>query len=56
LNAIYRHLNKKRDSSSMKWSVVDRWPIHKGLVKVSPPLPTTYICRFSVSKFSALLG
>lgn len=33
LNAIYKHFNKKGGSSSMKWSVVDRWPIHKGLVK-----------------------
>jgi len=34
LNAIYRyykHLNKK---PSMKWSAIDRWPTHPGLVEV----------------------
>ena len=35
LNAIYKHFNKKASGgSTMKWSVIDRWPIHKGLVKV----------------------
>lgn len=34
LNAIYKHFNKKGGSGKMKWSVIDRWPIHKGLVKV----------------------
>ena len=41
LNAIYKHFNKKGGSSSMKWSVVDRWPIHKGLVKVGACVFTT---------------
>lgn len=36
LNGIYRHLEKtKRLSSGMRWSVIDRWPVHKGLVQVS---------------------
>lgn len=35
LNAIYRYLNKtNRLSSTMKWSVIDRWPVHEGLIKV----------------------
>lgn len=34
LNAIYRHVSKKANSP-MKWSVIDRWPVHPGLVKVS---------------------
>ena len=34
LNAIYRHYKQKGESPSMKWSVIDRWPTHPGLVKV----------------------
>ena len=33
LNAIYRH--QKKNSSKMAWSVIDRWPIHRGLIQVS---------------------
>ena len=33
LNAIYKHLNKK--GTALKWSVIDRWPIHRGLIQVS---------------------
>lgn len=31
LNAIYRHLNGK--SSKIKWTAIDRWPTHPGLIK-----------------------
>ena len=34
LNAIYRHYKQKGENPSMKWSVIDRWPTHPGLVKV----------------------
>lgn len=35
LNEVYRHLSKMgRLSDSVKWSVIDRWPVHKGLVQV----------------------
>ena len=36
LNAIYRYLHKSNrlSSSPMKWSAIDRWPVHKGLIKV----------------------
>lgn len=35
LNAIYRYIEKSSHlKSDMKWSVIDRWPVHKGLVKV----------------------
>lgn len=34
LNAIYRYIEKSSHlKSDMKWSVIDRWPVHKGLVK-----------------------
>ena len=33
LNAIYRH--QRKSLAKMTWSVIDRWPIHKGLVQVS---------------------
>lgn len=35
LNAIYRHLGKtdRLKSSSITWSTIDRWPVHKGLIK-----------------------
>ncbi|XP_003385484.1 PREDICTED: ferrochelatase, mitochondrial-like [Amphimedon queenslandica] len=34
LNAIYRYIEKSSHlKSAMKWSVIDRWPVHKGLVK-----------------------
>jgi len=36
LNAIYRH--QRKGLSKMTWSVIDRWPIHKGLVQVSTSL------------------
>lgn len=32
LNAIYRHC-KKSPASKLNWSVIDRWPIHPGLIK-----------------------
>ncbi|XP_065885930.1 ferrochelatase, mitochondrial-like [Dysidea avara] len=31
LNAIYRYVNKK--PSKIRWSTIDRWPTHPGLVK-----------------------
>ena len=34
LNAIYRHYKEKGYGPPMKWSVIDRWPTHPGLVKV----------------------
>ncbi|KAJ7393853.1 hypothetical protein OS493_003520 [Desmophyllum pertusum] len=33
LNAIYRHYKQKGENPRMKWSVIDRWPTHPGLVK-----------------------
>lgn len=34
-NQIYRHLSKIGGlSGPMQWSVIDRWPVHSGLVKV----------------------
>lgn len=32
LNAIFKHY-QLRKSSAMRWSVIDRWPTHEGLVK-----------------------
>ena len=32
INAVVRHVESK--STSMRWSVIDRWPTHPGLVKV----------------------
>nr|XP_002128123.1 ferrochelatase, mitochondrial [Ciona intestinalis] len=34
LNAIFRHYKRNpNDVSAMKWSVIDRWPTHSGLVE-----------------------
>jgi len=33
LNAIYRHYKQKGVNPPMKWSVIDRWPTHPGLVQ-----------------------
>ncbi|XP_068711456.1 ferrochelatase, mitochondrial-like isoform X1 [Montipora capricornis] len=33
LNAIYKHYKEKGYNPPMKWSVIDRWPTHPGLVK-----------------------
>lgn len=33
LNAIYKHYLQRKQSSNLRWSVIDRWPVHKGLVK-----------------------
>lgn len=32
LNSIYRHY-QKNGGSKMKWSVIDRWPVHSGLTQ-----------------------
>lgn len=34
LNAIYRHYKQKGEKPGIKWSVIDRWPTHPGLVQV----------------------
>lgn len=34
LNAIYRHYKALNKSPSVKWSVIDRWGTHPGLVEV----------------------
>ena len=34
LNAIYRFYKKRNMESNVKWSVIDRWPTHPGLVEV----------------------
>ncbi|CAI8026534.1 Ferrochelatase, mitochondrial [Geodia barretti] len=35
LNQVYRHLSKVGAlSGPMQWSIIDRWPVHKGLVQV----------------------
>lgn len=33
LNAIYRHYQQKGAVPAIKWSVIDRWPTHPGLVQ-----------------------
>ncbi|XP_046858061.1 ferrochelatase, mitochondrial-like [Xenia sp. Carnegie-2017] len=33
LNAIYRFYKKRNLNSNVKWSVIDRWPTHHGLVE-----------------------
>ncbi|KAK0052786.1 ferrochelatase mitochondrial [Biomphalaria pfeifferi] len=33
LNSIFRYYNKKGNPGNMVWSVIDRWPIHSGLVQ-----------------------
>uniref|UniRef100_A0A8C4R902 Ferrochelatase n=1 Tax=Eptatretus burgeri TaxID=7764 RepID=A0A8C4R902_EPTBU len=33
LNAIYRHYASRGNPPAMKWSVIDRWPTHSGLVE-----------------------
>lgn len=32
INAIYRFYKNRSTGSNLKWSVIDRWPIHDGLV------------------------
>ncbi|XP_064645736.1 ferrochelatase, mitochondrial-like isoform X2 [Lineus longissimus] len=33
LNAIFRHYKKRKESTDMIWSVIDRWPTHPGMVQ-----------------------
>jgi len=33
LNAMYKFYNKRAAPSNLKWSVIDRWPTHPGLVE-----------------------
>jgi len=34
LNELHRHIRKNTsDAASIQWSVIDRWPVHPGLVK-----------------------
>ena len=35
LNAIYKHYKQRGQESNLKWSVIDRWPVHEGLITVS---------------------
>ena len=36
LNQVYRHLSTVgRLSDQVKWSVIDRWPVHRGLIQVT---------------------
>ena len=32
MNAIYRYYNELNKPKSMKWSVIDRWSTHAGLI------------------------
>lgn len=32
LNAIYKYYSQQKRSSGMRWSVIDRWPTHGGLI------------------------
>jgi protoheme ferro-lyase len=34
LNVIYNFYKKRNMESNVKWSVIDRWPTHPGLVEV----------------------
>ena len=33
LNELHRHIRKMDPEGEIKWSVIDRWPTHPGLVK-----------------------
>lgn len=33
LNAIYRYCKKNKESK-LKWSFIDRWPLHSGFIEV----------------------
>ena len=33
MTAIYQHYSQRPTESNMKWSVIDRWPTNKGLIK-----------------------
>lgn len=37
LNAIYQYFNKASKPGQMKWSIIDRWPTHTGLIDVCEP-------------------
>ena len=44
LNQVYRHLSKVGAlSGPMQWSIIDRWPVHKGLVQVKDYIILYYI-------------
>lgn len=46
LNQVYRHLSKmSRLSDPTTWSVIDRWPVHNGLIQV-PYVYKLYIILF----------
>lgn len=33
LNELHRHIRKMDPQGKIKWSVIDRWPVHPGLIK-----------------------
>ncbi|EDO40867.1 predicted protein [Nematostella vectensis] len=33
INAIYKYYKQRQGNSSLKWSAIDRWPTHPGLIK-----------------------
>ncbi|XP_050397088.1 ferrochelatase, mitochondrial [Patella vulgata] len=46
LNAVYKHYAKRGVPSDLIWSVIDRWPTHKGLVKAFADNIRKEIARF----------
>ncbi|XP_038079050.1 ferrochelatase, mitochondrial-like isoform X2 [Patiria miniata] len=49
LNAIYKHYAKHPElaaNSSMRWSVIDRWPTHPGLIKAFTQLVKDELAKF----------
>ncbi|XP_062511665.1 ferrochelatase, mitochondrial-like [Corticium candelabrum] len=48
VNAIFRHVMK--NPSSMRWSVIDRWPTHPGLIKTFASLIKEELEKFPEDK------
>jgi len=55
LNELWRYIRKNDPENTVKWSVIDRWPTHPGLVKAITGRTTTFVLPPPVSLGDGML-
>ena len=53
LNELWRYIRKNDPENTVKWSVIDRWPTHPGLVKAVSGMDPLIALRVVMSWFSS---
>src|SRR5579859_5952766 len=51
LNELWRYIRKNDPQNTVKWSVIDRWPTHPGLVKAISGILLLVFCLLVFWKF-----